>query len=172
MSRILSTGGGEVVCQTRQTPPGQTRQTPSWADTPLDRLGRPPRKTPFGQTPPGRHPLPRHPPADGYCSGRYASYWNAFLFQFSLSFFCIILINGRHPQTNSLKVSLVHLLSLNRVFSLSILNFYSQFLCTEKVTKTVQIEKKYMEIEERGVKLRLTIVDTPGFNDSVNEVEW
>ena len=27
---------------------------------------------PLGQTPP--------PPADSYCSGRYASYWNAFLF--------------------------------------------------------------------------------------------
>ena len=45
-------------------------------------------------------------------------------------------------------------------------------LNAERVTKTVQIEKKYLEIEERGVKLRLTIVDTPGFNDSMNEVEW
>ena len=34
-----------------------------WADTPL-------RQTP---------PFGRHPPADGYCSGQYASYWNAFL---------------------------------------------------------------------------------------------
>ena len=34
----------------------------------------------------GRHPLPpgQTPPrpADGYCSGRYASYWNAFLLQY------------------------------------------------------------------------------------------
>ena len=38
--------------------------------------GRPPGQTP----PPGRHtPLGRHPP-NGHCSGRYASYWNAFLF--------------------------------------------------------------------------------------------
>ena len=49
-------------------------------------------KTLPSQTPPplGRHPLGRHPlgrqypgqtspPADGYCSGRYAFYWNAFL---------------------------------------------------------------------------------------------
>ena len=28
-----------------------------------------------------------------------------------------------------------------------------------------------MEIEEKGVKLRLTIVDTPGFNDAVNAEE-
>ncbi|XP_069136207.1 septin-2-like isoform X3 [Argopecten irradians] len=43
----------------------------------------------------------------------------------------------------------------------------------DTVKKTVQIEKKQLEIEERGVKLRLTIVDTPGFNDSVNgEKNW
>ena len=45
-------------------------QTPSPGQTPLLRR----------QTPPmaDRHP----PPADGYCSGRYASYWNAFLYIF------------------------------------------------------------------------------------------
>ena len=38
-------------------------------DTPSPWAGTP------GQTPPSRHPpLGRHPPADGYCSGRYASY--------------------------------------------------------------------------------------------------
>ena len=46
-------------------PPADTPQ----ADTPL---GRHPR----ADTPPGRHPLP----ADSHCSGRYASYMNAFLF--------------------------------------------------------------------------------------------
>jgi hypothetical protein len=30
------------------------------------------------------------------------------------------------------------------------------------VEKTTSIEKKTMDIEERGVKLRLTVVDTPG----------
>ena len=33
------------------------------------------RHTPPGRQPPGQTP----PPRDGYCSGRYASYWNAFL---------------------------------------------------------------------------------------------
>ena len=33
---------------------------------------------------PDRHPLP--PPRDGHCSGRYASYWNAFLSEISV--FC------------------------------------------------------------------------------------
>ena len=65
-SVILLTGG---VCQTppgrhplvRHTPPGShpLGRPPSWADTPT----------------PGQDTLP----ADGYCSGRYASYWNASL---------------------------------------------------------------------------------------------
>ena len=83
--------------QTRQTPPGldpptrqtpRTRQTPPWtrqipprnqADTPLDQADTPPR--------PGRHPpRTRQTPPQGSRlqhmdkSGRYASYWNAFLF--------------------------------------------------------------------------------------------
>ena len=53
LSVILSTGGGCVFPS-------------AYWDTPL------PGQTPPGQTPP--------PPADDYCCGRYASYWNAFLF--------------------------------------------------------------------------------------------
>jgi len=44
--------------------------------------------------------------------------------------------------------------------------------CAERIERTIEIEKKYMEIEERGVKLRLTIVDTPGFNDAVDARHW
>ena len=46
---------------------------------------RPPRE----QTPPRADPPwePTHPPADGYCCGRYASYWNAFLLE-SFEFQC------------------------------------------------------------------------------------
>lgn len=41
------------------------------------------------------------------------------------------------------------------------------------IERTVGTEKKQLEIEERGVKVRLTIVDTPGFNDAVNaEESW
>jgi len=42
----------------------------------------------------------------------------------------------------------------------------------ERIEKTVEIEKNYMEIEEKGVKLRLTVVDTPGFNDAVDARHW
>ncbi|CAL8096334.1 unnamed protein product [Orchesella dallaii] len=38
----------------------------------------------------------------------------------------------------------------------------------DKVHKTVKTNAKTVEIEERGVKLRLTVVDTPGFGDAVN----
>ena len=43
------------------------------------------RHTPLGRQTPGRHPpgqtfsWANTPPPDGYCSGRYASYWNTFL---------------------------------------------------------------------------------------------
>ena len=62
----------------RQTAPPPTRGRP----TPRTR-GRHPQtrgRHPPGQTP-AHNPLGRHPPADGYCSGRYASYWNTFLFE-------------------------------------------------------------------------------------------
>ena len=42
-----------------------------------------------GIHPPGRHPpADTPPPADGYCCGRYASYWNAFLFKYTIRFKC------------------------------------------------------------------------------------
>ena len=36
----------------------------------------------------------------------------------------------------------------------------------------MEITKHVVDIEEKGVKLRLTIVDTPGFGDAVNNTEW
>ena len=54
-------------------------------------------------TPPGtRHPPDqatpptRHPPSgsrDGYCCGRYASYWNALLFKHKLNYFSVLFSN-------------------------------------------------------------------------------
>ena len=38
----------------------------------------------------------------------------------------------------------------------------------ERIKKTVDIQKTTMEIEEKGVKLRLTVVDTPGFGDNLD----
>lgn len=38
----------------------------------------------------------------------------------------------------------------------------------EKIHRSVQIDASTVEIEERGVKVRLTIVDTSGYGDSIN----
>ncbi|XP_034048967.1 septin 5b [Thalassophryne amazonica] len=41
----------------------------------------------------------------------------------------------------------------------------------ERIIQTVEITKHTVDIEEKGVKLKLTIVDTPGFGDAVNNTE-
>lgn len=42
----------------------------------------------------------------------------------------------------------------------------------DKIERTVEIEASTVEIEERGVKLRLTVVDTPGYGDAMNCEDW
>lgn len=42
---------------------------------------------------------------------------------------------------------------------------------SERLEKTVDIESSTVEIEERGIKLKLTVVDTPGFGDSLDNSE-
>lgn len=41
-------------------------------------------------------------------------------------------------------------------------------LFLEKTKQTVKLDASTVEIEERGVKLRLTVVDTPGFGDAID----
>ena len=71
---------GRYILLGRHTPqagalPGQVHP---WAGTPPGQAHTP------GQVHPlGRHtPLGRYTPPDGHCSGRYESYWNAFLFKY------------------------------------------------------------------------------------------
>ena len=42
----------------------------------------------------------------------------------------------------------------------------------EKIKQTVKIDASTVEIEERGVKLRLTVVDTPGYGDAIDCQNW
>ena len=82
---ILFTGGCLPQCMPQcpreQTPPQEQtpprEQTPPWEQTPP-----PGRHTSQEQTPPprSRPPQSRHPSGIRSMSGRYASYWNAFLF--------------------------------------------------------------------------------------------
>ncbi|XP_075450612.1 septin-4 isoform X2 [Ascaphus truei] len=41
----------------------------------------------------------------------------------------------------------------------------------ESVTQTIEIVKQTVDIEEKGVRLRLTVVDTPGYGDAINNVD-
>uniref|UniRef100_A0A7N6FEN5 Septin n=1 Tax=Anabas testudineus TaxID=64144 RepID=A0A7N6FEN5_ANATE len=41
----------------------------------------------------------------------------------------------------------------------------------ERISQTVDIIKHTIGIEEKGIKLRLTIIDTPGFGDAVNNTQ-
>ena len=113
MSRILSTGRGVCpsacwdthphgLTPPDQTPPGQTTPLQCMLGcTPPDRhltWQAPPGRHPLGRYPPGQTPSPGRyhpgqtppgqtapsPPHDSHCSGRYASYWDAFLFGFKI----------------------------------------------------------------------------------------
>ena len=42
----------------------------------------------------------------------------------------------------------------------------------ERIKQTVSIDATTVDIEEKGVKLRLTVVDTPGFGDAVDNRAW
>ncbi|XP_034034050.1 septin-5-like [Thalassophryne amazonica] len=41
----------------------------------------------------------------------------------------------------------------------------------ERISQTVEIIKRTVSIEEKGIKLQLSIVDTPGFGDAINNRE-
>lgn len=45
------------------------------------------------------------------------------------------------------------------------------YVPAERIGQTVSITKHTISIEEKGIKLRLTIMDTPGFGDAVNNTE-
>jgi septin family protein len=44
-------------------------------------------------------------------------------------------------------------------------------LILEKTNQTVKLDASTVEIEERGVKLRLTVVDTPGYGDAIDNTD-
>ena len=46
------------------------------------------------------------------------------------------------------------------------------YFFSDRIDRTVHIDTFTVDIEERGVKLKLTVVDTPGFGDAVDNSEW
>lgn len=60
------------------------------------------------------------------------------------------------------------------VNSLFMTDLYSERVLdevTDKIEKTISITTRTAELEEKGVKLKLTVVDTPGFGDSLDSTE-
>lgn len=49
------------------------------------------------------------------------------------------------------------------------ISLFNLFL--EKLKQTVKLEPTTVEIEERGIKLRLTVVDTPGYGDAIDNTD-
>ncbi len=45
---------------------------------------------------------------------------------------------------------------------------FGLFLILDRIKRTVDVTANTIDIEERGVRLRLTVVDTPGFGDALN----
>lgn len=48
----------------------------------------------------------------------------------------------------------------------------NDFFFIDRIHQTVEIETNTVEIEEKGIRLRLTVVDTPGFADAVDNTDW
>lgn len=49
-------------------------------------------------------------------------------------------------------------------------HFFHLFL--DRINQTVNIIKHTVGIEEKGIRLRLNIIDTPGFGDAINNTKW
>ena len=78
---------------------------------------------------------------------------------FSISVNCVFLAECvKAAKLRRLLFSLTPL-AVKHVFPLSF---------AERIKKTVEIKQSSVDIEEKGVRLRLTVVDTPGFGDAVN----
>lgn len=45
---------------------------------------------------------------------------------------------------------------------------YFYIILKDRVKKTLSITSRTVELEEKGVRLKLTVVDTPGFGESIN----
>ena len=84
-------GSASVHAGIHHPPPTRTRHTPLGVDPP-DQAHHPPpeeQTPPIPATPPGADTPPEADCSMRSTSGRYASYWNAFLYLIINSFFCV-----------------------------------------------------------------------------------
>ncbi|XP_078741744.1 septin-5-like isoform X2 [Lampetra fluviatilis] len=60
---------------------------------------------------------------------------------------------------------------INSLFLTDLYRDRTQLNAEERIERTVEICRHTLDIEEKGVKLKLTVVDTPGFADALNNTE-
>ena len=75
-------------------------------------------------------------------------------------------LGDQHANTN---VRFCKNLAVSSTTTLHLIDFTEKIILAsqERLVKTTEIEKTTLDIEEAGVKLRLTIVDTPGYGDGL-----
>ena len=61
---------------------------------------------------------------------------------------------------------------INTIFASHLIDSKGRFGSDEPVRQTTEIQAVSHVIVENGVKLRLNIVDTPGYGDQVNNENW
>jgi GTPase SAR1 family protein len=75
--------------------------------------------------------------------------------------------NGSSGQTGLGKSTLI-----NTIFASHLIDSKGRLRPDEPVRSTTEIQTVSHIIEENGVRLRLNIVDTPGYGDQVNNERW
>lgn len=61
---------------------------------------------------------------------------------------------------------------INTLFKSKISRKSVQPTSEERIPKTIEIKSITHEIEEKGVRMKLTVIDTPGFGDHINNENW
>ncbi|XP_035303704.1 septin-9 isoform X5 [Cricetulus griseus] len=61
---------------------------------------------------------------------------------------------------------------INTLFKSKISRKSVQPISEERIPKTIEIKSITHDIEEKGVRMKLTVIDTPGFGDHINNENW
>uniref|UniRef100_A0A8C2WNJ1 Septin 9a n=1 Tax=Cyclopterus lumpus TaxID=8103 RepID=A0A8C2WNJ1_CYCLU len=61
---------------------------------------------------------------------------------------------------------------MNTLFKSKVSRKSVQATAQEKIPKTIEIKSISHDIEEKGVRMKLTVIDTPGFGDQINNENW
>ena len=100
-------------------------------------------------------------------------------FQYIFVFFLFVGESGLGKSTLVRSLFLTNLFgnktcppAIGKGYLLRIAVTYSSLSLSERIKPTPSIDATTVDIEEKGVKLRLTVVDTPGFGDAVDNREW